>query len=842
MKSNSRREDTSSTNIPIARPASAASLSSDGDNVIKATPTTSEAHCPPPPPTVISPSSISCTATITLIRDIIRQWLTQCVWPGLGLFGESYILFGIGTLQPIFEILHPHCYDNNNSDQDQDDDDDNDDVDALYSESNSNCPTWIVQSMTYSVVLGVMVGMVVIGFLANVVGRRCGSIITASLMSFGATCMVIICTIFQTDSTKLFMSLSTLLFVFGIGVGGEYPLSASSASEQATTIIQQQQAQAQKAQQKDHPQEDHQQTKTTTLNEDDKSTPLMLDASQTEATQTAKDRTQQAAVSDEQQSNSHQYRGRQIQLVFSMQGVGIWVNSVTLMLLLWITKQTGGGGNGNNNNNKKQDYDRKKLILVSQIMYLIGAIILVVVLVTRYFYLQESQVWIQDKKRREEMIQSSADAAVEAAMAKAAAETDGPAAEEEVDDQKQTTTMNKNNNNNLSIDISNNQNNNNGHDDTTGQPSTSDVIVIEASTGAAAEEEALATTRATNNTNSKQSINTNKAINTSPFPFSSMLSPDVTTAPSDRQLSITQTFSNPTVIMSSTISDLSSPTLIWQQEYYERQIMEDDGSYDRDVDLNSPKFVLLFKNYGVRLIGASTAWLLWDVSFYGNKLFQATFLLALTGDETSLLEFAGAATLNSTVALLGYFGAAALIDRPDIGRVKLQTYGFLITGGLFIVCGFSFDQLSSGFLVVLYLLSSFFGQLGPNATTFTIPAEIFPTEQRTLCHGICAACGKLGALIAAVLFHHVEHDADLFLICGYASFAACLISLWTIPETNGLDLLEIDVKWRMTLEGRKGEYTGPANHPDHLSMYERWKKGASIQRHQMPNDWDEYVD
>ena len=50
---------------------------------------------------------------------------------------------------------------------------------------------------------------------------------------------------------------------------------------------------------------------------------------------------------------------------------------------------------------------------------------------------------------------------------------------------------------------------------------------------------------------------------------------------------------------------------------------------------------------------------------------------------------------------------------------------------------------------VLYFLSTFFGQLGPNATTFLLPSELFPTEVRTVAHGFSAAAGKLGALFAA---------------------------------------------------------------------------------------------
>jgi hypothetical protein len=122
----------------------------------------------------------------------------------------------------------------------------------------------------------------------------------------------------------------------------------------------------------------------------------------------------------------------------------------------------------------------------------------------------------------------------------------------------------------------------------------------------------------------------------------------------------------------------------------------------------------------------------------------------------------------------------------------------------------------------MYLGSSFFGQCGPNATTFLIPAEIFPTQTRTLCHGVSAASGKLGALIAAICFNYLG-DVDMFLLSGYASFAACCITFWTIPETTTLDLYETDRKWRMTLEGRKHDYTGAANQLEYLSYHERMK-------------------
>jgi sugar phosphate permease len=230
-----------------------------------------------------------------------------------------------------------------------------------------------------------------------------------------------------------------------------------------------------------------------------------------------------------------------------------------------------------------------------------------------------------------------------------------------------------------------------------------------------------------------------------------------------------------------------------------------------------------------------------------------------------------------------YFAFVLLLS--NVFSTKLQSIGFLLTGTLFILCGMIISSSSSSssgsddesktktyIMVSMYLLSSFIGQLGPNCTTFIIPTEIFPTEQRTYAHGICAASGKVGALIAAIIFHFIssptsnsgnygnddgggeqeEQEQDqqqylLFYICGYTSFVACLITICFIPETNNLNLLELDLQWNNMVyqkqqqqeeeeeeEGQQQQqynssysyhyYNGPANHPDHLSLYERWIK------------------
>lgn len=71
--------------------------------------------------------------------------------------------------------------------------------------------------------------------------------------------------------------------------------------------------------------------------------------------------------------------------------------------------------------------------------------------------------------------------------------------------------------------------------------------------------------------------------------------------------------------------------------------------------------------------------------------------------------------------------------------------------------GSSFNALRSyrhgpAVFFTLYCIVNFFFNFGPNTTTFVIPGEAFPTRCRSTAHGISAASGKLGAIIAQVAF------------------------------------------------------------------------------------------
>ncbi|GLJ42419.1 hypothetical protein SUGI_0878940 [Cryptomeria japonica] len=67
------------------------------------------------------------------------------------------------------------------------------------------------------------------------------------------------------------------------------------------------------------------------------------------------------------------------------------------------------------------------------------------------------------------------------------------------------------------------------------------------------------------------------------------------------------------------------------------------------------------------------------------------------------------------------------------------------------------DKHGSGF-VVMYWLTFFFANFGPNSTTFIVPAELFPARFWSTCHGLSAAMGKLGAIIGAFGVGYLADD------------------------------------------------------------------------------------
>ncbi|KAJ7260310.1 major facilitator superfamily domain-containing protein [Mycena haematopus] len=214
---------------------------------------------------------------------------------------------------------------------------------------------------------------------------------------------------------------------------------------------------------------------------------------------------------------------------------------------------------------------------------------------------------------------------------------------------------------------------------------------------------------------------------------------------------------------------------------------------------------------GKILLGTAYSWFALDIAFYGLGLNSSIILEAigfgtpLTSGNRAVYDNLHNVTVGNLIfsvagLIPGYWVAFLVID--SWGRKPIQLLGFIMLTILFIIMGFAFDVLSTtttgrGAFVFLYCLTNFFQNFGPNTTTFIIPGEIFPTRYRSTAHGISAASGKLGAIVAQVGFSQLLNigGTNAFIkhiiqILGFLMLTG-IFSTLLLPETKQLSLEEL---------------------------------------------------
>ncbi|KAL1832406.1 hypothetical protein ACET3Z_002057 [Daucus carota] len=248
--------------------------------------------------------------------------------------------------------------------------------------------------------------------------------------------------------------------------------------------------------------------------------------------------------------------------------------------------------------------------------------------------------------------------------------------------------------------------------------------------------------------------------------------------------------------------------------HVEIEVEQDKVEKTKDFGLFSREFL---RRHGVHLLGTTSTWFLLDIAFYSSNLFQKDIFTAvgwLPHAETmnaieEVYKIARAQTLIALCSTVpGYWFTVAFIDR--IGRFKIQLMGFFFMTVFMFALAIPYDHWTYkknriGF-VVMYSLTFFFSNFGPNATTFVVPAEIFPARLRSTCHGISAACGKAGAMVGAFGFLYAAQNQDKsktdkgyppgigvknsLIVLGVVNFLGMMFT-FLVPEANGKSLEEM---------------------------------------------------
>jgi MFS transporter, PHS family, inorganic phosphate transporter len=194
------------------------------------------------------------------------------------------------------------------------------------------------------------------------------------------------------------------------------------------------------------------------------------------------------------------------------------------------------------------------------------------------------------------------------------------------------------------------------------------------------------------------------------------------------------------------------------------------------------------------LIGTAGCWALLDFCYYGNTISTPEILKLLNPHASLLHNTLVQLGIFVVFAVPGYVVAILLLDKT--GRRGIQILGFGMMALMFLLIGFipSVTTVALQF-VLLYGISYFFTEFGPNTTTFIYPAEIFPVEVRTTGHGISAGAGKMGAFAGAFLFPDMLASSlgvrGAEIVAGVVAAAGMLLTIALLPEPKGKTLEEL---------------------------------------------------
>ncbi|KAF8698397.1 transporter, partial [Rhizoctonia solani] len=204
------------------------------------------------------------------------------------------------------------------------------------------------------------------------------------------------------------------------------------------------------------------------------------------------------------------------------------------------------------------------------------------------------------------------------------------------------------------------------------------------------------------------------------------------------------------------------------------------------------------------LIGTALSWFLVDIAFYGINLNTSVVLQQIGFDgagNNAWHKIFRVATGNLIITALGFVPGyyVTVLTVEWLGRKWIQIQGFIMSSVFIAILAAKFHTLSSVAFIVCFALMQFFFNFGANATTYMYPAELFPTRYRAFAHGISAASGKAGAILASLAFNALSKKigtpAVLWIFVG-CNIAGALVTLVCLPEVRGRDPDAIELEER----------------------------------------------
>jgi MFS family permease len=195
------------------------------------------------------------------------------------------------------------------------------------------------------------------------------------------------------------------------------------------------------------------------------------------------------------------------------------------------------------------------------------------------------------------------------------------------------------------------------------------------------------------------------------------------------------------------------------------------------------------RHWLIMLAGTAGTWFLLDYAYYGNTISTPQILGLISPTASTMTKIALQLAIFVVAAVPGYLLAIAKLDK--IGHRRLQLLGFAMMGLCFLIIA-AVPGLTTAVVpfLLVYGVSYFFTEFGPNMTTFVMPSELYPVSMRATGHGISAGVGKLGAFIGVFLFPILNDSlglrGTLLLTAGVSALGFALTLV--LPEPAGRSL------------------------------------------------------
>ncbi|KAK9899730.1 MFS general substrate transporter [Cystobasidium minutum MCA 4210] len=219
---------------------------------------------------------------------------------------------------------------------------------------------------------------------------------------------------------------------------------------------------------------------------------------------------------------------------------------------------------------------------------------------------------------------------------------------------------------------------------------------------------------------------------------------------------------------------------------------------------------LIFRKYGLRLLGVSIAWAAYDWVAYPGSIYSSVIISGAIPEGT-MSQVLGWDVLTNAFYLPGTIIGAFVADKLGpkrtiiLGLLLQSLVGFLLSGVYT-----KLKQHIAGF-AIMYGLYLSLGELGPGNNLGLLAAKATgPTAVRGVFYSIAAAIGKIFAFIASYVYEPIIADVGgsgtyrgdtipVYIGSALGLFSAAVV-YFLVPDIRADFMKEEDERFRLYLE------------------------------------------